>query len=132
MCVRVLPSSPLPPPPMHTRPHRRAYLGALRTVHWGHLRVQLDPDFARCTRTPPSQPCVPGHCVQLSGSWDGTCRVWDLAIGLTRHSFGSGLPGDAVHCLRWAVGAPLAAVGTRKSDVCVWDLTRCEVVQSFR
>ncbi len=53
-------------------------------------------------------------------------------MGLTRHSFGSGLPGDAVHCLRWATVAPLAAVGTRKSDVCVWDLNRCEVVQSFR
>ncbi len=67
----------------------------------------------------------------VSGSWDATLRVWDLGVGVARASFGSGYAGDAVHCLKWAPGAPLVAVGTRRADVCVWDLNRCKVVQAF-
>ena len=64
-----------------------------------------------------------GRPMAITGGYDGTVRVWDLAIGTQLHQ----LPGHSGGVTALAVtaldGRPIAITGSDDGDVRVWDLT---------
>jgi len=64
-----------------------------------------------------------GTPVAVTGSWDGTARVWDLATGQARHTLtGHTGPVVAVATMRLPDGTPVAVTGSDDRTARVWDL----------